>query len=382
MLYPRIRAAAGRTAAVLHCLTSTSSTMSVTHVARQGTAGSHAGSRAVEGAPLDATFVGSSPALAASLRLIALYARHDALPVLIEGESGTGKSYAARALHLRSPRAGHVFHQVILAAVDDNLAGSDLFGHLSGAYTDARQSRPGHFASANGGTLFLDEIGKATPAVQRKLLHAVEYNEVWPVGADRAVRLNVRLVAATNTPLEELAARGAFLPDLAARLATHRIRLPALRERREDIPDLVRQFIDLRAARCGYSVPPSVSDPLMAALQRADWPNNLRQLDAVLQRLMVEAEGAHTLGLDHCGDDLAFLLRPAADAVQRPAPLTLDVITSALSRTGGNVSRAAALLGVDRTTVHRKLKLLRIGDVAPQCRGCGDDLRQHSTSEQ
>jgi DNA-binding NtrC family response regulator len=332
--------------------------MAPSPAARCATVGSYAAGSAVDRAPQHPTFVGTSPALRAALRLIDCFAPHDSLPVLIEGESGTGKSYAARALHLRSPRAGYVFHQVILAALDDNLAASDLFGHLSGAYTDARQSRPGHFVSANGGTLFLDEIGKASAAVQRKLLHAVEHYEVWPVGADRAVRLNVRLVAATNVPLGQLVTRGEFLPDLAARLTNFRIQLPALRERREDIPDLVRQFVAMRAPRCGFPHrTPSVSDPLLRALQCADWPNNLRQLDALLQRLLIEAEGADTLGLEHCRDDLAYLRHPPAGAVEKPGPLTREAIESALARAGGNVSRAAALLGVDRTTLHRKRRL-------------------------
>jgi DNA-binding NtrC family response regulator len=182
------------------------------------------------------TFVGRHPAHLAVLRDIESLAPYEHTTVLVEGESGTGKSYVARLLHQKSPRARAVFHQVILSALDDNLAASDLFGHLSGSYTDARANRPGHFVTANRGTLFLDEIGKASSAVQRKLLHAIEQREIWPVGADRAVRLDVRLVAASNIPLATLVERGTFLGDLAARLAHFRVRLPALRERREDIP--------------------------------------------------------------------------------------------------------------------------------------------------
>jgi DNA-binding NtrC family response regulator len=344
--------------------------MALSSATRRATVGSYTAASPADRAPQDPTFVGTSAALRAALRLIDHFAPHDSLPVLIEGESGTGKSYAARALHLRSPRAAHVFHQVILSALDDNLAASDLFGHLSGAYTDARQSRPGHFVSANGGSLFLDEIGKASLAVQRKLLHAVEHHEVWPVGADRAVRLNVRVVAASNVPLEELAARGLFLPDLAARLTNFRIRLPALRDRREDIPALVQQFLAIRAPRCGYTHgAPSISDPLLRALQHADWPYNLRQLDAVLLRLLIEADGADTLGLEHCRDDLGYLrhLRPCTP--EKAGPLTREVIESALARAGGNVSRAAALLGVDRTTLHRKRRLFALEREVPIAAG-------------
>jgi DNA-binding NtrC family response regulator len=146
-------------------------------------------------------FVGTHSAHLSALRSLEALAPYEHATVLIEGESGTGKSYAARLLHHCSPRARMTFHQVILSALDDNLAASDLFGHLSGSYTDARQNRPRHFVTANRGTLFLDEIGKATSAVQRKLLHAIEHREIWPVGADRPVRLDVRLVTASNIPL-------------------------------------------------------------------------------------------------------------------------------------------------------------------------------------
>jgi DNA-binding NtrC family response regulator len=266
-------------------------------------------------------FAGSSAALRDALREIELLARFDHVPVLIEGESGTGKSYVARHLHQRSPRARGPFHQVILSALDDNLAGSDLFGHLSGSYTDARQNRPGHFVSANTGTLFLDEIGKASPVLQQKLIHAVERLEIWPVGADRPVRLDVRLVAATNVPLESLVEQGRFLPDLAMRLIHCRVRLPSLRERRADIPALVRQFVANRAAMCGHPVrTPLVDEELMAALIAAEWPGNLRQLDGVVQRLLMEAAGQDTVTPDHCVGGLAYLRERRERSRGMPTP--------------------------------------------------------------
>lgn len=255
----------------------------ISSAGRNGIGASHADLTGEEPA-----FVGSGRALQALIRSIDLLGPHDQLPILIEGETGTGKSYAARALHLRSPRARGVFHQVVLSALDDSLASSDLFGHVAGAYTDARQSRPGHFISASHGTLFLDEIGKASAAVQRKLLHAVEQHEVWPVGADRPLRVNVRLIAATSVPLDDLVSRGDFLPDLASRLRSFRIRMPALRDRREDIPDLARQFVAAHGTRFGYdNALPRISAALLDVLQRADWPYNLRQLDGAVQRILV-----------------------------------------------------------------------------------------------
>ena len=290
--------------------------------------------------------------MGAALRLLERYAPLEQLPVLVEGESGTGKSYVARALHLRSPRGRGPFHQVLLSSLDDNLAASDLFGHLSGAYTDARQSRPGHFVSANGGTLFLDEIGKASFAVQRKLLHAVEHQEVWPVGADRSVRLNVRLVTATNVSLERLVELGEFLPDLAARLSNFRIRLPALRERRQDIPELEDQFLRLRAPQLGiHGKVPRVSDEVMQALQLAEWPNNLRQLDATVQRLLIEGQEAAEITLAHCVEDLAYLRGLVRGSASPLTPALVRERMAALQ----SVAETARSLGVSRWTVYRYL---------------------------
>ncbi len=302
-------------------------------------------------------FAGDSPAVRALLRQVERIAPFDHAPVLLEGESGTGKSYVARYVHASSPRSRAPFHQVLLSALDDNLASSDLFGHLSGAYTDARQNRPGHFVAANGGTLFLDEIGKASPAVQRKLLHAVEHNEVWPVGADRAVRLDVRLVAATNVPMQELVDRGSFLPDLAARFLNFTVRLPSLAERRQDIPELVEQFVAVRGPRCGHPRLPRISAGLMDLLVKAEWPNNLRQLDGVVQRLLMEAVDASVVTVDHCVDGLAWLR-------QEPSPAAVSgSITPELVRARfddlRSVVKTARSLGVSRWTVYRYLERTR-----------------------
>ena len=306
---------------------------------------------------LDATahgLVGRHPVHLAALRDIESLAPYEHATVLIEGESGTGKSYAARLLHQRSPRARAIFHQVILSTLDDNLAASDLFGHLSGAYTDARQNRPGHFVTANRGTLFLDEIGKASGLVQRKLLHAIEHREIWPVGADRAVRLDVRLVAASNIPLQTLVERGTFLEDLAARLTNFRVRLPALRERRDDIPALVRQFVGLRAVMCGHELrPPLVHADLMAALVRAEWPCNLRQLDGVLQRLLIEAAGHRSdeLSLAHCTGGLVYLRESGSERC-----LPTPALVRERMRELGSATATARSLGISRWTVYRYLE--------------------------
>jgi DNA-binding NtrC family response regulator len=298
-------------------------------------------------------FAGSHPAHLAALREIESLAPFEHATVLIEGETGTGKSYAARLLHRGSPRARATFHQVILSALDDNIAASDLFGHLRGAYTDARESRHGHFVSANRGTLFLDEIGKASASVQRKLLHAIEHREIWPVGADRPMRLDVRLVAASNVPLQSLVDDGSFLGDLAARLVNFRVRLPSLRERRSDIPALVRQFVALRASTCGHPVAaPKVSPELSEALKQGEWPRNLRQLDGVVQRLLIEAamQGKSVLTLEHCVGELAYL---RGDGARRPR-VTPSMARERVAQLGGK-KQASDSLGVSRSTVYRLL---------------------------
>lgn len=276
------------------------------------------------------------------------FARDTNATILLEGDSGTGKTTLARYVHARSPRAAGPFQQIVLSTLDDTLSGSELFGHVVGAYTDARQSRTGQFASANEGTLFLDEIGKASLAVQYKLLNVVESGEFRPVGSDRDMRVDVRLVVATNIPLDEASIAGRFLPDLNARLSAFRVRVPSLRERRADIPLLAQQSLRVHAMRCGYGATPTIHADLMAALQRADWPNNLRQLDATMHRLLVDAEGAPELTLAHYEDDNLDLHQ----CTERSLPLTAERIADAIA-SEGSVSGAARLLKVDRTTIHR-----------------------------
>jgi DNA-binding NtrC family response regulator len=285
------------------------------------------------------------------------FARDASAAILLEGESGTGKTTLARFVHTRSPRAARPFQQVVLSTVEDALAGSELFGHISGAYTDARQSRSGQFASANGGTIFLDEIGKASLAVQYKLLHVVERGEFRPIGSDRDMRVDVRLVAASNVSLAEQVALGRFIPDLYARLSSFRVRIPPLRERRADIPMLVGQSLAAHARRTGHGAAPRVHPELMDALQRAEWPNNLRQLDAAMHRILVDADGAAELTLDHCEDESLGLHQ----WTERNKQLTPERIADAIEREG-SVSAAARSLKVDRTTLHRHRRRMQHDD--------------------
>jgi DNA-binding NtrC family response regulator len=276
-------------------------------------------------------------------------ARSSRVPILLEGESGTGKTVIARHIHSWSPRSSAPFHAVNVAVLDDTLAGSELFGHVAGAFTDARQTRTGHFVSANTGTLFLDEIGKAGRGVQRKLLQIIETGELRPVGSDRSVRVDVRVVAASNRPLAELTEEGSFLPDLYARLQVFRVQLPALRERRADIPLLVHDAMATHRFACGYDVAPQVSIELMEALKRAPWPNNLRELDSTVHRIMLDAVGAGELLLDHCMGCLSYLRELGG----RGTAPTTSAITEAIAR-HGSVTKAARELGVDRGTLYRR----------------------------
>ena len=250
------------------------------------------------------------------------------------------------------------FEYVVLSAVDDELASSALFGHVSGAFTDARSSRSGHFVTAAGGTLFLDEIGKASKPVQRKLLHAVEYREIRPVGSDRDILVDVRIVVASNESLVSAVANDQFLPDLFARLNVLPIELPALRERRADIPILVEHFIERHCADTGYSHPPDVHPDLMDALQRAEWPLNLRELDGAVLKLLIYADGAKELRLSHCVEDLCYLRHAGSRE-----PLSADAAEEAIAQTEGCVVKAARLLGVSRSTVHRALKRSATGSL-------------------
>lgn len=203
-------------------------------------------------------------------------ARHDHLTITLEGESGTGKTTIARRVHELSPRSKRPFVEVDLGALDDQIAGSELFGHVPGAFTGATSHRTGLVASANGGTLFLDEIGKASKTVQQRLLTLMERRMVRPLGSDREIAYDPRFIVATNIPLEDLAASDRILPDLVPRLSVFRVRIPPLRERREDLPLLVQALLDKHAALFGYNTAPTLSDDLAEAIAACEWRHNIR----------------------------------------------------------------------------------------------------------
>lgn len=296
--------------------------------------------------------LGSAPAVRALRASLSRAAPADVSVVLL-GASGTGKGVAARALHAASGRRGPLV-QVNCAAIPAQLAESQLFGHLAGAFTGARADATGVFREADGGTLFLDEIGDLPAALQPKLLHAVEEGEIVPVGATRPVAVDVRIVAATSVDLEEAVRDGRFRGDLYARLAEIVVRLPPLADRREDV-------LDLLVGALGEDAPPLTAD-LADALVRHDWPFNVRELLKVAAELRVRGAGRSTLDVDLVeGRLVSFGAAPSpGDTQPRPAspggPPTRDDLIALLAAHRGAVAPLARAVGRSRKQVYRWLE--------------------------
>jgi two-component system, NtrC family, response regulator AtoC len=310
--------------------------------------------------------VGRSPQLADALALAEKVARHPST-VLVTGESGTGKELVARYIHRASPRAAASFVAVNCGAIPEALLESELFGHAKGAFTGATSDRDGLFAEADGGTLFLDELGELPMPLQVKLLRALQEGEVRRVGDNVSRTVDVRLVAATARDLEADVAEGKFRADLYYRVNVVRIHLPPLRERTEDVPELVRYFIDRYNRRLGLSVE-GANAATMRALMDYPWPGNVRELENVVERAMVLADGAQ-LGLDQLP---RLVVAPATDGAPT-SPLDLSVkrrteeleralITEALERTRGNRTRAAKLLDLSHRALLYKIRDYGLGD--------------------
>ena len=308
--------------------------------------------------------IGRTPGMLAVYNQIAR-AADSAVPVLVIGESGTGKELVARALHRNSQRAARPFVAINCGAIAETLLESELFGHTRGAFTGAVADTKGIFEQAHGGTVFLDEIGETSPALQVKLLRVLEEGEVRPVGGSRAIKVDNRIVAATNRDLEQAGAAQHFRADLYYRLSVIVIRVPALRDRRDDIPLLIAAFLKAACKRAGRQI--ELSSGALEVLLAYDWPGNVRQLENTIERIVLFSRGS-VVG----PDDLPIVLQSVRR--ETPAGLFEDLpsleqverryIEHVLQAVGRNRTRAADVLGIDRRTLYRMAERygIKLGD--------------------
>ena len=348
----------------------------VSRAARQG------GATATEGEPASAPrMIGQAPAMQEVFRAIGRLSR-SSMTVLITGESGTGKELVAQALHENSPRASRPFVALNTSAIAAELLESELFGHEKGAFTGANKRRIGHFEQADGGTLFLDEIGDMSAELQKRLLRVLAEGEFFRVGGQAPVRVDVRVIAATHQDLAQAVTTGRFREDLFHRLNVMRVEVPALRQRREDIPELARFYLSQAASELTVAAK-SLSSGALQLLSKYDWPGNVRELVNVCRRLTVTAAGREITRQDippELGGAAATdpstgwtvdLARWAEAQLAGGGPPLLDealpafertLIQAALRRARGKRLEAAKLLGWGRNTLTRKIKELGLND--------------------
>lgn len=281
--------------------------------------------------------------------------------ILITGESGTGKGLVAQAIHESGPRKDKPFISINCGAIPENLLESELFGHKKGAFTSAVEDKKGLITMANGGTLFLDEIGELPPALQVKLLHVIQSRELTPVGDTRPVTVDVRIIAATNADLMQRVKDGRFREDLYYRINVIEIRMPSLRERKDDIPVLIKHYLEVFSKESGKNIR-DVDYEAMQALLAYDWPGNVRELRNTIERAVVLAEG-DIITIHDLPDKIRTIdiegvqtstLRQALDGFER------EYIRRSLAENKGNKEATAVKLGIDLATLYRKLKKLRI----------------------
>ncbi|MGB9403976.1 MAG: sigma-54 dependent transcriptional regulator [Candidatus Acidiferrales bacterium] len=285
--------------------------------------------------------------------------------VLVGGESGVGKDLIAHAIHQKSRRASGPFIKINSTAIPENLLESELFGYEKGAFTGAVASKPGKFELADKGTLFLDEIGDVPPATQVKLLRVLQERAFERLGGTKTLKVDVRLVAATNRDLRAALEDGTFREDLYYRLNVVPIDIPPLRDHKEDIPDLVRLFIDRFSREAGKSIA-GVSPEALSMLMDFHWPGNVRELENIIERGVALAAGS-VLGVDDIRLDTARAKSHGDSAALLPDGMTLEhwedeMIREALRRSGGNKSQAARLLGLSRNALRYRLSKIGIAD--------------------
>jgi DNA-binding NtrC family response regulator len=296
--------------------------------------------------------IGQSKAIQEVFTLIDKVAKTDA-NILILGENGTGKELIARAIHQRSLRKDNSFVSVDMGAITETLFESELFGHKKGAFTDAREDRPGRFELANNGTLFLDEIGNLSMSLQSKLLSALQSRQVTRVGSNQAMPVNLRLICATNMPLHKMVQEGTFRQDLLYRINTVELHVPPLAERVEDIPMLAQHYLNYYAKKYHKHVS-SITPEAIDKLKRYAWPGNIRELQHGIERAVIMTDSATLQESD-------FLLSRTVSSNPNSNTLNLDevektAIVKALNMHNGNISKAADELGLTRASLYRRME--------------------------
>lgn len=302
--------------------------------------------------PIDHLIVGKSDAMKQVIDIIQKVASTNA-SVFLLGENGTGKSLAAAEIHRLSERRNEPFVSVDLGSLNENIFESELFGHVKGAFTDAKEERIGRVEAAHGGTLFLDEIGNLSLPLQAKLLTAIQTGQITKVGATKPITVDVRLISATNQPIEVLVASGRFREDLFYRINTIQLTLPPLRERLEDLPELISTFLPKVMTK--YGKPKlKLSSRALKEMEAYSWPGNVRELQHTLEKAVILSDGKEI-----SAQDLA--LKSPHTPAPKDAVLTLDnvekiAISDVLKRTKGNLSKAARMLGITRPTLYKKME--------------------------
>jgi two-component system response regulator HydG len=304
------------------------------------------------------SLVGTGPAMDRCHELIDRVRREEC-NVLILGESGCGKDLIARAIHYDGPRRDRPFVPVDCGAIHASLLESELFGHEKGAFTGAHAARRGLFETAGGGTVFLDEIGEIPLELQPALLRAIEEKEVRPVGSTQYRPVDVRIIAATNQPLEEMVGAGKFRRDLFYRLNVVAVRVPPLRERKDDIPLLVQHFLQKRAGRGGRNVT-GISPDALHLLQRYDWPGNVRELEHIIDRACTLGQTERIEPGDLGPSILDSVQKRDAAPGQSIEEMEVAAIQRLLDDHEGDTARVADVLGIDRSTLYRKIKRYKI----------------------
>jgi len=306
-----------------------------------------------EAAPVSGGLIGTSEVMERVFVAIGKASKSSAT-VLISGESGTGKELAARAIHYSSGRSSAQFVPVNCGGIPEGLLESELFGHVKGAFTGAAESRAGFFHAADGGTIFLDEVSEMSLAMQVKLLRVLQDKRVCMVGSNRTREVDVRILAATNKDLQALVKKGSFREDLFYRLNVINIVIPPLRQRGDDILLLARHFSDEFAAEAGRG-PLHFSDEALQGLRNYNWPGNVRELENVIQRLVVMTDG-DLIDVSDLPSLMRFSALRRTGFTRTLAEVEAEYIHNVLESAGGNKTRAAEILGIDRKTLREKLK--------------------------